>query len=471
MDYAARTRYLGEEKIPKLMIKFSAPCICSLMVSALYNIVDQMFIGNSELSTLGNAATGVVFPFFILAQAFAWCLGNGCSTYLNICQGRNDTENAHRAVGSCMTLVMLISLVLMGVIAPFRIQLLQIFGASERNMGLSVEYLNLILAFFPTLLLSNTVTSIISADGSPKFSMVALVSGALTNIVLDPIFIFWFKWGMRGAALATVLGQIVSCIIAAVYFHKPKTFALRRESFIPDWRVLRSVVGFGFATFVTQITLLIITVLCNGVLVKYGANSRYGADIPVAVIGIASKVLTIVINLVVGVVLGCQPIISYNMGAGKYDRIKKLYRYTLLCTIAIGLAFTLLFQLAPNLVIGLFGAPTNIPNPEDYWVFADKTFRIYLMLITCTCVVKMNSLFFQAAGKPVYALVTSVIRDLVCFAPLVILLPMLMGIDGMLYAAPISDFIAILVTVFYTRSFLKLLNEDGEGDEYGFDGI
>lgn len=457
MDYAARTRYLGQEKILKLMVKFSVPCVCSLMVSALYNIVDQIFIGNSELSTLGNAATGVVFPFFILAQAFAWCFGNGCSTYLNICQGREDTENSHKAVGTCITMVLLVSLVLLGIIAPFKTKLLFLFGASERNIGLAAEYLDLILAFFPALMFSNMVTSIISADGSPNFSMFALVSGALTNIILDPVFIFGLKWGMKGAALATVIGQMTSCTIAVFYFCRPKTFTLKGRSFIPDFKVLRSVVQFGFATFVTQITLLIITVLCNGVLVNYGAQSHYGADIPVAVIGIAAKVLTIVINLVVGVVLGCQPIISYNMGAENYGRVKKLYQYILTCTIVIGLSFTALFQLAPDLVIGLFGAPTNIPNPEDYWIFANKTFKIYLMLITCTCVVKMNSLFFQAAGMSGFALISSVVRDLVCFAPLILILPRFFGVDGMLYAAPISDLIAIFVTAFFTRAFLKRL--------------
>ncbi len=458
MDYTAKIHYLGEDPISRLMVKFSVPCVLSLMVGALYNVVDQMFIGNSELSTLGNAATGVVFPFFILAQAFAWCFSNGCATYLNICQGQNDTENAHKVVGSCITLTILVSLVLMALIFPFRSQLLLFFGASERNMGLATEYLNLILLFFPTLLLSNMVTGIISADGSPNFSMAALLLGALTNIILDPIFIFVLKWGMTGAALATVMGQIVSCVISLFYFLHPKTFRLSPESFIPARTVVKSMLRLGLATFVTQITLLIITVLSNAILVQYGSISHYGADIPIAVMGIAAKVLTIVINLVVGIVLGCQPIISYNMGAMKYDRVRRLYRYIMACTITIGLLFTLLFQLAPDFVIGLFGAPTNIPNPEDYWLFATKTFRIYLMLITCTCIIKMNSIFFQAAGSPVFALVSSVVRDIACFAPLIVILPRFMGIDGMLYAAPISDLIAILVTAFFTRSFLKSLH-------------
>ena len=458
MDSTVKTHYLGAEKISKLMLKFSVPCVLSLMVGAFYNIVDQIFIGNSELSTLGNAATGVVFPVFILAQAFAWCFSNGCATYLNICQGRSDTENAHRAVGTCITLTLLVSFVLMGIIFPFKTDLLLFFGASSSNLGLATEYLNIILAFLPALLFSNMVMSIISADGSPTFSMVALLLGAVTNIILDPIFIFGFKWGMTGAALATVLGQIASCIVSLVYFHRPKTFALRKESFIPHWNVFSQMLKFGFATFVTQITLLIITVLCNTILVKYGSASHYGADIPIAVIGIATKVFTIVINIIVGIVLGCQPIISYNMGAEKYDRVKRLYTSILLCTIVISLAFTFLFQFAPNFVIGLFGTPSNIPNPEDYWVFSEKTLRIYLMLLTFTCIVKMNSIFFQAAGKPIYALVSSVVRDLICFAPLIIILPQFMGIEGVLYAAPISDLISLIVTAFFTASFIRLLH-------------
>ena len=457
MDGMENNSFLGQEKVSSLMAKFAVPCVLSFMVSALYNIVDQIFIGNSELSTLGNAAIGVVFPVFILAQAFAWCSANGCATYMNICQGKKMTDVAHKAVGTCLTLTIAISFILMAVIFPFKVPFLQMFGASASNIDLAVEYLNLILGFMPTLILSNMVTTIITADGSPNFSMMALLAGAGVNIVFDPIFIFGLHWGMTGAGLATIMGQITSCVIAFVYFRKPKTFRLHRQSFVPDWHIFGEMIKLGFSTFVTQISVLIITVLCNVTLVKYGALSQYGVDIPIAVIGIATKVFTVLINIVVGMVLGCQPIISYNMGAEHYGRIKKLYKLMLICTIIVSLSFTLVFELAPHFIIGLFGVPTNIPNPEDYWIFAAKTFRIYLMLVTFCCIVKLNSIFLQSVGRPVYALISSVIRDLACFAPLLVLLPMKLGIEGVLVAAPISDAIAIVVATIFMVKFMKSL--------------
>lgn len=307
------TDFLGTEKIPKLMAKFCIPCILSLLVSALYNIVDQIFVGNSELSTLGNAATGVVFPIFTIAQGFAWYFGDGCAAYINIHQGKGDTDKNHRCVGTGMTLTLIVSVVLLALFYPLKTPLLA----------------------------------------------------------------------------------------------------------------------------------------------KYGAMSHYGVDIPIAVIGIESKVFTVVINIVVGIVLGCQPIIGYNMGAQNHDRVKKLYRAILMCTVGVGLIATLLFETAPNAVVGIFGSPTNIPNPDDYWDFARKTFRIFLMLVTFTCTIKMSSIFFQAVGKPVFAVLASLIRDIICFVPLVCVLPVFYGINGILWAAPIADALAMAVTAVLTVLFFK----------------
>lgn len=457
MENLKNNNYLGTEKISRLMIKFSVPCLLSLMIGALYNIVDQIFIGNSELSTLGNAATGVVFPVFLLGQAFAWTLSSGCATYLNICQGRQDSKGIHRAVGTCATAGFFISILLVAIIYPLRTPVLIFFGASPANLPLATEYLNIILAFYPTYIFANMTMGTICADGSPTYAMVMLLSGAIANLILDPLFIFVFKWGMSGAAYATVAGQILSCIIAAAYFCKPKTFRLHRESFIPDFKLFPSIIRYGSSTFVAQITLLLVTVICNSTLVKYGSTSHYGPDIPIAVYAIACKFFTIVMEIVVGVALGCQPVISYNIGAGKGERVKELYKKILYCTIFIGLFFTLLFQLAPEFVIGLFGEPTNIPNPEDYWIFAEKTFRIHLMLIAFTALIKMNSIFFQASGQPGYALISSLVRDLFCFVPLVFILPALFGIEGMLFAAPVSDFVAMATVVYLSVKFWKSL--------------
>lgn len=451
--------FLGQEKIPKLMLKFSVPCILSLLVSALYNIVDQIFIGNSELSALGNAATGVVFPIFIVAQAFAWCFGDGCAAYLSICQGKNDTQNAHRSIGTGITFTIISGFALMAIFYLFKNQLLTLFGASENSIGYAIEYFNLILAFFPIYMLSNMMNAVIRSDGSPAWSMVSMLAGAITNIILDPVFIFGLKWGMTGAALATVIGQAVSFVISLIYFFRTKTFRLTLRSFVPNMRAFSGALQLGVSSFVTQMTIVIISLVCNIMLARYGAQSRYGVDIPIAIIGIESKVFTVVINLVVGIVLGCQPIISYNMGARNYRRVKTLYRNILLCTVIIGLASTALFELAPRAVVGLFGEPTNIPNPEDYWVFGEKTFRIFLALVTFTCIVKMNSIFFQSVGKPVRAVVTSMIRDIICFIPLIIILPIFYGVEGILFAAPAADLIAILVATVLSVSFMQSLKE------------
>lgn len=439
------------------MIKFSVPCVLSLLVSALYNIVDQIFIGNSELSALGNAATGVVFPIFIIAQAFAWCFGDGCAAYLNICQGKGDTRSAHKAIGSGIVATLFASIILMAVFFPLKTRLLTLFGASENSIGMAVEYFNIILAFFPLYMLSNMMNAVIRADGSPAWSMASMTLGAVVNIILDPIFIFGMHWGMKGAALATIIGQSVSFIISLAYFFHPKTFKLTKHSFIPNFGVFSSALKLGISSFITQMTIVIISLVCNIMLAKYGSMSQYGIDIPIAVIGIESKVFTVVINLVVGIVLGCQPIIGYNIGAKNYSRVKKLYKSILMCTLIIGIASTLLFELAPKAVVGIFGKPTNIPNPEDYWIFAEKTFRIFLSLVTFTCTIKMTSIFFQAVGKPIQAVISSMIRDIICFIPLILILPVFFGIEGILFAAPIADFIAMIVAAALTATFLKSL--------------
>lgn len=465
MNQSENSQFLGNEKISKLMLKFSIPCVLSLLVSALYNIVDQIFIGNSELSALGNAATGVVFPIFIIAQAFAWCFGDGCAAYLNICQGKKDTQSAHKAIGTGIVVTLFASLILMAIFFPLKIQLLTLFGASENSIGMAVEYFNIILAFFPAYMLSNMMNAVIRADGSPAWSMASMLLGAIINIILDPVFIFGMHWGMTGAALATIIGQCVSFIISLIYFFRTKTFKLTSKSFIPDFKAFSGALKLGASSFITQMTIVIISMVCNIMLAKYGAMSQYGVDIPIAIIGIESKVFTVVINLVVGIVLGCQPIIGYNIGAKKYDRVKQLYRSILMCTVIIGLISTLLFEFAPRSIVGIFGQPTNIPNPEDYWIFAQKTFRIFLSLVTFTCTIKMTSIFFQAVGKPIQAVVASMIRDIVCFIPLILILPAFFGIEGILYAAPIADFIAMMVAASLTVAYMRTLKGEAAPEE------
>jgi len=466
MNQSENSQFLGTEKIGKLMLKFSIPCVLSLLVSALYNIVDQIFIGNSELSALGNAATGVVFPIFIIAQAFAWCFGDAAAPPPPTHTYKKDTQSAHKAIGTGIIVTIFASIVLMAIFFPLKRQLLTLFGASENSIGMAIEYFNIILAFFPVYMLSNMMNAVIRADGSPAWSMASMTIGAIINIILDPVFIFGLHWGMKGAALATVIGQFVSFVISFLYFFRTKTFKLMRKSFIPDFKAFSSAFKLGTSSFITQMTIVIISLVCNIMLAKYGAMSHYGVDIPIAIIGIESKVFTVVINLVVGIVLGCQPIIGYNIGAKNYSRVKKLYKSILLCTIVIGVISTLLFELAPQAVVGIFGTPTNIPNPEDYWIFAEKTFRIFLSLVTFTCIIKMTSIFFQAVGKPTQAVISSMIRDIVCFIPLILILPKFFGIEGILFAAPIADFIAMIVAAALTVAFMRSLKKN-KSDEKG----
>ena len=463
MNLSENSRYLGEEKINRLMLKFSIPCIMSLLVSSFYNIVDQIFIGNSELSTLGNAATGVVFPVFIIAQAFAWCLGDGCAAYLNICQGRNDDENAHRAIGSSVVVAFLSGAAMMAVIYPLRTPILTLLGASDNTMRYATEYLNIILLMIPAYILCNMMNSVIRADGSPSWAMASMIAGAVTNIILDPVFIFGFKMGMTGAALATVIGQGVTFAMSIWYFFHTKTFKLTPKSFLVDFGPLKEVISLGVSTFITQFAIVLVAVICNIQLSRYGSLSKYGADIPIAIIGIQSKIFTVIINLVVGVVLGCQPIVSYNMGARKYDRVRELYRKIIGCSFVIGIMFTILLQTAPQFVVGLFGQPGKIPNPDAYWEFGEKTMRIFLSLVSISCLIKTNSIFFQAVGKPIHATIASTIRDVICFVPLMLILPATFSnVETILYAAPIADFIAMIVTAFLTVSFMRSLKSKAE---------
>lgn len=467
METNQESRILGEEKISKLLIKFSIPCVMGLLISAFYNIVDQIFIGNSELGYLGNAATGVSFPVICIANAFAWCVGDGAASYLSICAGRKDNDSAHKCVGTGITVTFLISMVLMLICEAFATPLMRMFGASDQTIGMAVEYFRIVAGFFPFYLLLNVMNSMIRADGSPTFAMVAMLTGAIANIILDPVFIFLFKWGIAGAAWATAIGQVASFVICTVYFFKPKSFKLTRRSFLPDPAILRNTISLGAATFVTQISIVVVSLVCNMTLANYGQMSKYGPDIPISVFSIQTKVYTIVCNIVTGIVLGGQPIFGYNYGAKKMDRVRETYKIVLRSTLIVGIVSTAILQFWPELVIGIFGS-----GNELYQEFAVKTFRIYLSLMTITCLVKMTAVFFQSIGKSVRAVVASLIRDIVCFTPLAIILPYVLekseagsGINGILFAAPGADGIAILVILALTIPFFKELGKETEIDD------
>lgn len=322
-------QYLAEESIGKLMLKFSIPCIMSLLVSALYNIVDQIFIGRG-VGYLGNGATNVVFPITVIALAIALMTGDGCASCLSLCQGRNDEEGAHRSVGNAVTFSLLSGLFLMVVFYMLKSTILRSFGATENNYAYAEEYFRYIAAGIPFFVFANVMNSIIRADGSPQFAMFSTLIGCVINIILDPVAIFVLHMGMKGAALATIAGQIVSAVLAAEYLFHTKTFRFCKNSFQIDGAILRRILMLGTSSFLTQLSIVVIMGVMNNVLVLYGAKSPCGADIPLTVVGIVMKVFQIVIAVAVGIAAGSQPIIGYNYGAGHNTRVKEIYKMMML---------------------------------------------------------------------------------------------------------------------------------------------
>lgn len=460
-------KVLGEQPISKLLFKFSTPCVVGLLIGALYNIVDQIFIGNSSLGYLGNAATGISFPVLCIANAFAWCVGDGASAYLSICSGRQDSESAHKCVGTGLSTTFLISIVFSVICLIFCRPLMALFGASDATLQLACDYFFIIALFFPVYLMLNVMNSMIRADGSPTYAMAAIASGAIVNIILDPICIFVLDWGIKGAAIATAVGQVVSFTVSVVYFFKPKTFHLRKSSFRINPAMLHNLIVLGGSTFIIQISMVVMTLLSNITLAHYGALSIYGRDIPISVFSIQTKVYTIVSNIAVGIALGGQPILGYNYGAKKMDRVKEAYRLILLSSLGIGVAATVVFEFWPEAVIGIFGKENAL-----YMDFAVKSFRIFLGLSFVTCFIKISSIFFQSIGKAVHAMIASLVRDMLCFVAFTIVLCGVLekreagtGIYGILFASPLSDLVAGATIVVLTVLFFKQLNRSTNEQE------
>lgn len=447
---------LGTEKISKLIRKFSIPCIFSLLVSALYNIVDQIFIGNSELGYLGNAATSIVFPITIISFAFAWCFGDGAVALMSIRQGQKDEKGVSKIIGNSLIANVAAGVLFMIVCFAIMSTLLRLFGASDTSFPLAQSYFIIILWAIIPGMMGSVLSNIIRADGAPTFSMVVTMSGALINIILDPVFIFGLNWGIEGAAVATIIGQIFSFLLGGYYiFFRAKTFKLTKDSFKFDFRTFFQFTKLGISTFITQISIVATAMVSNMMLAKYGAESIYGADIPIAVMGIVVKVFSIVVNIVVGLVVGAQPILGYNYGASNFGRVKETFRIIMAGTIIIGLVSTLIFECFPDLVINIFGA-----QDELYMDFARKAFRIFLSLVVFTVSIKAISIFFQAVGEPKRSTAASLIRDIVCFIPLCIVLPMFMGVEGALVAAPVADAIGIVIAGTLAIRFYRSLGKN-----------
>ncbi len=455
------SRYLEEEKLSKLMLKFSIPCVVSMLVGALYNIVDQIFIGNSNVGTIGITATSVVFPLITIAMAFGLMLGDGAASYLSLCMGKRESDKIGKAIGSAITSAIVIGVIFWVVGYSALDAILNFLGAkTTESLAASHEYAFWILLGLPFTILGTSLTPIVRADGSPKIASASGLSGCLLNIVLDWVFIFKLNMGVAGAAIATTIGNVVSFLIVFWYLFHTKSFKLKTSDFVPNFSAISQIGKLGFSSFLTQLSIVIITVVSMNMLAKYGAQSQYGANDPQAIIGVVMKVFTIAVNLAVGISAGCQPIFGFNYGAGRYDRVKKLLGIVMKSVVCIGIIATILFQMIPTQIISIFG--TNSQNPDLYLEFGTRALRVYLLLILFTLVQKSASIFLQAVGSAVHATLLSLIRDVIAFVPFTILLPLSLGLDGILWAAPAADIVGFLFSVLFIRKELSRMNQKTE---------
>ncbi len=432
--------YLGTEKIGKLLMKFCIPCIASLIISCLYNIVDQIFVGNG-VGYLGNAATGVIFPITVIGWGMSLFFGDGAAAYLSVALGKNDTETIHRGVGNSILFSFLSGAVIILISYLWGDGLLCLIGATDATISLAHDYGFIIYSMMSLAMTQNTLASVIRADGSPRYAMGAMIVGALINIVGDPVAIFVLDLGIKGAAYATILGQFVSFLICAIYLTKSKSFRLQVQSFKINFRQLRQIMALGASSLLTQLSIVVITVVNNILLVKYGAVSAYGADIPLAAFVVIMKLFQIVLNIAIGIAAGAQPIVGYNYGAGNYNRVRELLKEIIKWTAIVGIICMFLFEVFPAAFIRLFGSDGDL-----YMEFAVRCLRIYLLLILFTCVQKVCAIFLQSIGRAQAAAPLAIIRDLFLIA-FSIIVPVLFGVTGIFWAAPIADIFAMLITL------------------------
>lgn len=444
--------FLASERPGRLMSKYAVPCIISLLVGALYNIVDQIFIANAAyLGSFGNAANTVVFPLTVIALAVAVMIGDGCCAFVSLNLGKSNAENAKRSVGNSILLTVLSSVVLTAVYLIFSDGIIKMFGGTvnAETFEYSKEYFFWITLGIPFYMFGQAMNPIIRADGSPRFAMVSTLCGAVINIILDPVFIFGFKWGMTGAAVATVIGQIATALLAVLYLLRAKTVKPKRADFRPDLAVAGKTLSLGICSFLSQISLVAAMAAINNMIRKYGAlDEIYGleqyAQIPMAVVGIVMKFFQIVISIVVGMAAGCIPIVGFNMGAGENGRVKKLFSLLLSAEAAVGAVSFLIVELFPKALIGVFGASNE---SEYYTLFAVKAFRIYLCMIVFACVNKAAFIFLQAMGKAAASTMLSMVREIVFGVGFALLLPLFFGLDGVLYSMPLSDILTAVISV------------------------
>lgn len=430
---------LGYEKIGKLIKKFSIPCIISLLVNSLYNMVDQIFIGRG-VGYLGNGATNVVFPLVITSLAFALMIGDGTSAYLSLKLGEKKKEEASKGVANGILISIIIAIVLGVGILAFLPQLLNLFGCTDALRDYALSYGYIITIGLPFMIIGIALNSIIRADGSPQYAMISMVSGAILNIILDPIFIFIFKMGVEGAAIATIISQILTFAINIFYIRKFKTINLNIKNFKLNLGISKKIIALGISSFITEMSFVLLIAVENNLLGKYGALSEYGAEIPITVLGIVMKISQILTSIIIGLATGAQPILGYNYGAEKYDRVKKTLRIVLQLSLGISTIAFILFQTIPDKLISIFGS-----GDAKYMEFACLSFRIYLMLCICNGIQIPSGIFFQAIGKSTKSAILSLSRQILFLIPAMIILGKIFGLKGILFAGPVADGLAFLV--------------------------
>lgn len=454
--------YLIEEKVEKLMSKYAVPCIISLLVGALYNIVDQIFIANaSYLGSYGNAANTVVFPLTVIALAIAVMIGDGCCAFVSLSLGKKDMKQAKRSVGNAIILTVISSVVLTTLYLLFSDKIIAMFGGTvnAETYNCSKEYFFWITLGIPFYMFGQAMNPVIRADGSPKFAMISTLVGAVINIILDPIFIFSFKWGMMGAAVATVIGQIATAFLSVWYLCHTKTVQLNRESFKLQRKIVSRTLTLGICSFLSQISLVAAMAAINNMIRKYSAldevfSKNEYAQIPMAVVGIVMKFFQIVISIVVGMAAGCIPIVGFNMGAGLKERVKSLFTKLLIAEATVGAVALVIVELFPNALIQIFGAA----NESSYYTeFAERAFRIYLCMMIFACVNKAAFIFLQAMGKAVESTMLSMVREIVFGVGFALILPVFFGLDGVLYSMPLSDILtAVISAVVIAKTYSEL---------------
>lgn len=447
---------LGEDNINKLIVSFSIPCVISMLINSIYNIVDQIFIGKG-VGTLGNAATNVIFPLIIIFNATAGLIGNGAAANLSLRLGEGKKKEASKNIGQSITLMVIISFVLMMISYLFLPKLVYLFGCTEKVYKYALDYGKIIILGSPFMIIYSSLSSIIRADGSPKYSMIMLVIGALINIVLDPIFIFVFNMGVKGGALATIIGQFISFLIAIIYLKKLKSVKLVKEDFYMTKNVFK-ILSLGLSSFITQSIILVLFVFMNNVMTKYGQLTKFGSDIPLSVYGVISKINSLFISTVLGVSIGAQPIIGFNYGAGKKERVRETIKKILIINFIVGVFFNILFIIFPKEIASLFIDKNDI-NYQLFIDFAVLMCHSFLLFISLNAFEITTSISIQSLGNVKKSTIVTFVRQIILFIPIALFLAEVLdkGIYGILYAGAIADILCFIFTIFiFTSEYSKL---------------